>query len=324
MSIDLRLDAEAVDGTPPCPPLPRRDAAGHKGTFGRVLVVGGCARLPRMMLGGPVLAARAAIRAGCGLAELALPEPILAAALASIESATGHALGVDAEGRLRPSACAEVIDPVLARSDAAVVGPALGEGFEVEQVVVRLVAHAQVPLVVDADALNALSRLAEFTRDIGPAPLVMTPHPGEFTRLAAALDIDADPVGAGAPRAALRLAQRCGCVVVLKGARTTVSDGVQAWSAHAGTAALATGGSGDALAGIVASFCAQFMRPPHRASLFDCARWAVAAHGLAARLWTQRHGRAGLLTSELCDLVPDILDSMRDGSDSSDGPGAAR
>lgn len=311
MSIDALVDGVCGDGTSPCPPLPPRDSAGHKGMFGRVLVVGGCARLPRMMLGGPVLSARAAIRAGCGLAELAVPEPLAAAALASLESATGHALPVDAEGNLLPSACAEVIDPVLARSDAAVVGPALGEGFAVEQLTIHFIAHAQVPLVVDADALNALARLIDFARDMRGGPVVMTPHPGEYLRLAQALDIDGDPIGGGAGAAAAALAQRCGCVVVLKGARTCVSDGVQHWSCHAGTAALATGGSGDALSGVIASFAAQFMRPPHRASLFDCARWGVAAHGLAARLWSVRHGSAGMLTTELCDLIPDVLGDLR-------------
>jgi len=311
VSIDALVDGVCGDGTSPCPPLPPRDSAGHKGMFGRVLVVGGCARLPRMMLGGPVLSARAAIRAGCGLAELAVPEPLAAAALASLESATGHALPVDAEGNLLPSACAEVIDPVLARSDAAVVGPALGEGFAVEQLTIHFIAHAQVPLVVDADALNALARLIDFARDMRGGPVVMTPHPGEYLRLAQALDIDGDPIGGGAGAAAAALAQRCGCVVVLKGARTCVSDGVQHWSCHAGTAALATGGSGDALSGVIASFAAQFMRPPHRASLFDCARWGVAAHGLAARLWSVRHGSAGMLTTELCDLIPDVLGDLR-------------
>ncbi|NBX37719.1 MAG: NAD(P)H-hydrate dehydratase [Planctomycetes bacterium] len=305
------VDGVCGEGTAPCPPLPQRDEAGHKGTFGRVLVVGGCARLPRMMLGGAVLAARAAIRAGCGLAELAVPEPLAAAALASLESATGHALPVDAEGNLLPSACAEVIDPVLARCNAAVVGPALGEGFAVEQVVVRFIAHADVPLIVDADALNALARLVDFARDMRGGPVVMTPHPGEFRRLAQTLDIDGDPIGDGAGAAAAALAQRCGCVVVLKGARTSVSDGIHAWSCHAGTAALATGGSGDALSGVIAAFAAQFMRPPHAASLFDCARWGVAVHGLAAQRWSSRHGSAGMLTTELCDLVPDVLGDLR-------------
>lgn len=311
MSIDALVQGVCGEGTNLCPALPPRDAAGHKGTFGRVLVVGGCARLPRMMLGGPVLSARAAIRAGCGLAELAVPQPVAAAALASLESATGHALPVDGEGNLLPSACAEVIDPVLARSDAAVVGPALGDGFAVEQLVIRFIAHAQVPLVVDADALNALARSVDFSRDMRGGPVVMTPHPGEYLRLAQALEIDGDPVGEGAGAAAAALAQRCGCVVVLKGARTSVSDGIRHWSCHAGTAALATGGSGDALSGVIASFAAQFMRPPHGASLFDCARWGVAAHGLAARLWSARHGSAGMLTTELCDLLPDVLGDLR-------------
>ena len=90
-----------------------------------------------------------------------------------------------------------------------------------------------------------------------------------------------------------------------------VSDGVHQWSARAGNAALATGGTGDALAGIIGSIAAQFVRPPHRMSLFDCARLGVAIHGLAARSWSARLGEAGLLATELCDEIPSVLDDLR-------------
>lgn len=313
MSIDERVQGECGHDTSPCPALPARDAHGHKGTFGTVLVIGGCAKLPRVMLGGPVIAARAALRTGCGLAELALPAPLAASALVALESATAHALPVDSHGALLPCECAELLDPILDRVQSIVLGPALGDGFAIDQIVMRLLSHARSPLIIDADGLNALSRLIDFHRDIRDASVILTPHPGEYQRLAESLDLD--PTGAtddarrGA--AADALAQRVGCVVVLKGAQTVVSDGVHHWSARAGNAALATGGSGDALAGIIGSLAAQFVRPPHQMSLFDCARLGVAVHGLAAQAWRERVGEAGLLASELCDEIPSVLDDLR-------------
>ena len=313
MSIDERIAAVCGHDTSPCPALPKRDPLGHKGTFGTVLVIGGCAKLPRVMLGGPVIAGRAALRTGCGLAELAVPEPLAASALIALESATAHALPVDSHGALLPCECAELLDPILERVHAVVLGPALGDGFAIDQIVVRLLSHVRCPLVIDADGLNALSRLVDFPRDIRDGSVILTPHPGEYQRLAESLDLDptaaTDEDRRGA--AADALASRVGCVVVLKGARTVVSDGVHHWSARAGNAALATGGSGDALAGIIGSIAAQFVRSPHQMSLFDCARLGVAIHGLAARAWRTRVGEAGLLACELCDEIPNVLEDLR-------------
>ncbi|MSQ90254.1 MAG: NAD(P)H-hydrate dehydratase [Phycisphaerales bacterium] len=314
MSIDDAVDGECAEGTERCANLPARDPKGHKGTFGTVLVIGGCVRLPRVMLGGPVIAARAALRTGCGLAELAVPEPLATAALAALHSATALALPVDDAGSLKPSECAELLDPVLDRVQSVIIGPALGEGFAVEQVVVRLLNHVRTPMIIDADGLNALARLPDFPRDIQDGGVILTPHPGEYRRLAQSLGLDdidpTDPTRRG--DAADALARRVGCVVVLKGDRTVVSDGIHRWSARAGNAALATGGSGDALAGVIGSLAAQFSGRSHHLSLFDCARLGVAIHGLAAQSWRRRAGDAGLLVDELCDEIPAVLAALRE------------
>jgi NAD(P)H-hydrate epimerase len=265
------------------------------------------------MLGGPALTARAALRAGCGLAILAMPEPLLASALAVVPEATGLALPCGRDGELDSSKCAETLDEHLSAAHAIAIGPGLGARLSQQQIVMRLVAGDGAPIVIDADALNALAETERFDLDFR-AKAILTPHPGEFSRLAARLSIDADPVTPARRRhAAERLAQRLGAVVVLKGSETVVADGLRSWTAHVGNAALATGGSGDVLCGIVASFVAQF----HRAGagsvldLFDCARLAVQCHGLAADAWSAKHGSAGLLAHELCDLVPDVLSTMR-------------
>lgn len=322
----MSRDAVQDDGCPPLAPLPARDRDGHKGTFGTVVVVGGCAMGlgahphpgdagARVMFGGPVLCARAALRAGCGLVDLALPAPLVPGALAALESATAHALPVSQSGELDPSECAAVLDPVLSRATALAIGPGLGAGDAVAQVVVRLLARDALPVVVDADALNALAATPRFDLDFR-APAILTPHPGEFGRLSAALGLPAlgeSPAPAELHSAASSLAQRLGAVVVLKGSRTTVSDGISTWSVHAGSPALATGGSGDVLTGICASIVAQF-GPTSRAqslSMLDCARWAVIVHGMAALRWSAAHGEAGMLAHELCDSVPEALEEAR-------------
>jgi len=292
------------------PPLPARDPAGHKGTFGTVAVIGGQATAPRMMVGGPALAARSALRAGCGLAVLAMPEPILAAALEIVPEATGVPLPCRADGSIDASRSAQVIDEHLSNATVLAIGPGFGAGAPQQQVVMRLVAREGAPLVIDADALNSLAEVERFDLDFR-AKAILTPHPGEYARLAARLGIEADPVDPGRRiDAATALSRRLGAIVLLKGANTIVTDGLRSWAASIVNPALATAGSGDVLTGIVASFAAQFHRSG-MLDLFDCARLAVQAHGAAAGAWSERHGSAGLLAHELCDLLPEAIERMR-------------
>jgi NAD(P)H-hydrate epimerase len=302
------------------PVLPPRDPSGHKGTFGSVLVVGGhvartAAVADRTMLGAPAFAAAAALRAGAGLAAIATPEPLLVAALSIAPAATGVPLPLDRMGLLDASGAAERIDAALGPRSVLVVGPGFGTGVREEQVVVRLLAGGEHPVVLDADGLNILAALVASARDGARdirCPLVATPHPGEWRRLADALSIDGDPVDPDArPEAAAALARRLGCVVVLKGRDTVVSDGLRSWTNATGNASLATGGTGDVLAGVVGGIVAQFVRSSPGVhggvSLFDAARIAVRLHGLAADRWRELHGDAGLSPEELVACLPDAL-----------------
>ena len=175
------------------PVLPPRRADGHKGTFGTVVVVGGQAQAPRVMLGGPAFSALGALRAGAGLAVLAVPAPLLAHALAVAPSATGLALPVDEDGAIRASAAAALLDRALDRAQALVLGPGLGEGDAQQTLVLRMLSLESPPMVVDADALNAIAAAPIPQLDLR-ATAVLTPHPGEYQRLAAALGIAADPI----------------------------------------------------------------------------------------------------------------------------------
>jgi NAD(P)H-hydrate epimerase len=294
----------------PLPALPARAKDGHKGTFGTVLVIGGCAHAPRHMLGGAMLAARGALRAGAGRAIAAVPAPLAAEALAILPEATVVALPTQPSGELDASAAAEAIDGAMREASAVVVGPALGRSMPAGQVVMRLVAMGGKPLVVDADAIRLFAAHQDAARDVR-GTLVFTPHPGEARELADALALDVDCVErATRPAAAVTLAQRLGSVVVLKGAGTVTSDGLRAWRCDRGNAALATGGSGDVLSGVVAAMFAQFGSDA-RLSPGSLAALAVEAHARAGDLWRDAHGDSGALAHELADLVPDAMHAMR-------------
>ena len=299
-----RVDFEPLSALPP------RAPEGHKGSFGTVLVVGGCAHGPRMMLGGAMLAARGALRAGAGRVVAAVPAPLAAEALAILPEATVAPLPVDAEGVLLASGAAEAIDGALREASAVVVGPALGRSAAAEQAVMRLVSLGEQPLVIDADAIRAFAAHRDAARDLR-GTVVFTPHPGEAAALAESLALEIDPVErATRPAAAVALAQRLGAVVALKGHGTVTSDGLRAWRCEQGGAALATGGSGDVLAGVVGAFFAQFSArhalPPGAITAL-----AVEAHARAGDLWAARHGDAGALAREIADLVPDAMQAMR-------------
>ena len=135
------------------------------------------------MIGAPALAARAALRSGCGLCTVAVPAPILPAVLSIIPAAIGVALPMDANQHLFAAGCAQVIDEALVNADALVVGPGFGRDQPQQQIVIRLANAFTKPLILDADALRALAHTPDFARDLN-APIIMTPHPGEFAALA--------------------------------------------------------------------------------------------------------------------------------------------
>jgi ADP-dependent NAD(P)H-hydrate dehydratase len=357
----------------PLPGLPDRDPKGHKGTFGTVVVIGGCASTrPGMMrmIGAPVLSARGAARSGAGLVRLLMPSPIIDAGVSMLPNATGISLPVDEHGDVITHEAAAELDRQFESASAMVIGPGLGSpppgSGGCASLVLRAIQQDKVPIVLDADGLNLLSKITEFWRDIR-APLIVTPHPGEYRRLAQAVGVDGDPIDVHKrPLAAEMLAQRLGAIVVLKGAGTVVSDGHRTWTCTRGHSCLATGGTGDVLAGVIAGLVSQFTRHGSRAGqeaaqseadlakipekyraamaklnakvaagkngsvhgdaeaaastaahgaahesakldLFDCARWAVQLHAIAAERWAQGNGDAGLLAHELADLIPGVM-----------------
>ncbi|QOJ00833.1 MAG: NAD(P)H-hydrate dehydratase [Phycisphaeraceae bacterium] len=315
-----------MDRTLP-PGLPPRDRRGHKGTFGTVCVVGGSVWGGSVMAGAPALAALGALRAGAGRCVVVAPGAVLGVVLGIVPSATGRVLPCEASGAVVGHEAASVLDGVLGMvgsAGAVVVGPGLGVGPGVEGVVLRALQQEGVGVVVDADGLNAMARVPELFRDFR-ASAVLTPHPGEFDRLASSLGmLRVGSDDASRAFGASELARRLGCVVVLKGAGTVVSDGLRVWRCEAGHPCLATGGTGDVLAGVIAGVIAQHGRVSVGGakgaggmSLYDAARVGVLAHAKAGERWSAVHGaEGGALASEIAGLIPAVVGAMVGRSDS--------
>jgi|CXWL01.1.fsa_nt_gi NAD(P)H-hydrate epimerase len=275
--------------------LPRRPPAGHKGTFGHVLIVAGSPG----KAGAAILATRAAVRVGAGLVTVAVPAPLLMTVDGGVVEAMTLALSADADGAVAAAATAAVTAAWASRTVVA-AGPGLGTGAGAAAIVAALVSDCPLPLVLDADALNLLAGHLESVRQRA-APTVLTPHPGELARLLGTTTAEVQSDRLAAVRAAARL---CGAVVILKGERTLVAaDGVAGgvWVNPTGNAAMGTGGAGDVLTGAVAGLLAQGLEA------LTAAQLAVYVHGLAGDRWLAAHGDRGLAAGDLAEGLPGAL-----------------
>ncbi|MEM9373039.1 MAG: NAD(P)H-hydrate dehydratase [Planctomycetota bacterium] len=300
---------ETIDRPPRLPPRPRD---GHKGTFGSVGILGGSAGDDPRMIGAPALAALGAARSGCGLVRIAAPAPVLDAVLTVAPFATGMPFPVSADGSIDPTGSVQQVDALVGSCDALAVGMGVGRSPGVDAVVLRAVLQEARPCVLDADAINTLCAIPAFWEDCR-ADLVLTPHPGEARRMLDALAMrDAgNPAGTPDERVSvcIGISRRLGCVVVLKGSGSIVSDGLQAWTCTAGGPALGAGGTGDVLAGVIAGLVAQHGRD---IGLYECARAGVEAHAHAGDAWQQRHRATGGMTpSDLAGLIPGEVERLR-------------
>lgn len=263
--------------------LPPRPAEGHKGTFGHVLVIGGS----EGKTGAAVLAAEGALRTGAGLVTVAVPRSLHRIFEVKLTEAMSLPLGDDAT-YLTEAALQTLVDEAASR-DAIVIGPGIGRHARTESATRAVLSVVEVPAVVDADALNAFAEAPEALA--GSGPRVLTPHPGEAARL---LGCTSTEVQADRLAAARGLARRSGSVVLLKGARslTATPDG-EVWVNPTGGSGLATGGTGDVLAGVVGALLAQ------RRSPMDAARLGAYIHGLAGDLGPGVGGLAGEVASRI-------------------------
>ena len=267
--------------------LPDRDPWAHKGCFGKILLLCGSVGFT----GAAALAAKAALRSGAGLVFLGVPHSIYAIEAVKLDEAIVFPLPEE-NGKLSVKALDEVLRR-LPQMDAVLIGPGLGQSDGVLAVVRKVVESFPGPVVVDADGINVLSTHRDILRG-RTAPTVVTPHDVEFARLGGS-------IGDDRAESASSLARELGCIVLLKGHRTVITDGTVCYTNQTGNPGMAVGGSGDVLAGIIVSLLGQGIAPLEAAA---CGAWI---HGAAGDLCAQDLGQYGMLPSDMVQNLPRLL-----------------
>lgn len=271
------------------PSLPRRERESHKGDFGKVNIISGSVGYT----GAPCLAAAGALRAGAGLVSVGVPGEAYPIVAAKLLCAMPYPLG---EG---PRLTEHELETAVERcrdKDAVVVGPGLGNHPDTLAFARRLIRRVECPLVVDADGINALAGHIDGLDSRRGRVSVLTPHMGEFARLLGR-EVGEDKAGE-----ARDFATAHGCILVLKGHRTLVAcpDG-EIYVNQTGNPGMASGGTGDVLAGMIAAFLAQGFEPARAVTA------AVYLHGLAGDLAAQALGEYAMTAADLIEYLPQAM-----------------
>ena len=267
--------------------LPERDPFGHKGTFGKVLLLCGS----RGFTGAAYLAAMGALRSGAGLVYLGVPESIYAIEAVKLNEPVVFPLS-DVDGKLSAEAIPQILNRLPAM-DAILIGCGLGISEGTLAVVKAVLENVACPVVLDADGINVLSGHMDILRG-RQYPTILTPHDGEFRRVGGSVGDDR-MASAGA------FASEFGCVLLLKGHRTCITDGQTGYVNGTGNPGMAVGGSGDVLAGILTGLLGQGIEPLKAAA---CAAWL---HGAAGDLCASELGQYAMLPTDMLSALPRLL-----------------
>jgi len=253
------------------------------------------------MAGAIALAGMSCLRSGAGLVKLAVPECVLNCVAGFEPAYMTVPLACDSAGRLVIKAL-DQLQPLLEAATCIAVGPGLSRSDELTQLVRRLYTTVSRPMVIDADGLNALA-----TSDKGLAgaagPRILTPHPGEFARLAK-MPADQKPSRDEQQAAAFQLASEHKLTIVLKGHRTYITDGTREAFNTTGNPGMATGGTGDVLTGIITALVCQGLSP------FDAAVLSAHVHGLAGDLAAATLGEVSLIATDLVHHLPQAFRAL--------------
>lgn len=274
--------------TPPAdlPNPPPRPQEAHKGTFGKVWIIAGS----RGMSGAAILSGIAALRGGAGLVTVAVPKSIQSVVAGYEPSYLTRSLAEDDDGQLSYAATVE-LKSSLPHQTAAAFGPGLGQSPGLVELAAELYQHAPIPMVFDADGLNALAQRPDIlTRPPDQPARILTPHPGEFSRLTGKSMTE---IQSNRPAVACGFAARHKVVLILKGHHSVITDGASTHLNPTGNSGMATGGAGDVLTGLVTALVAQQMPP------LDAARLAAYLHGRAGDLAAEELSQPGLIASDL-------------------------
>lgn len=267
--------------------LPDREETGHKGTYGKLLLLCGS----RGYTGAPYLAAMGALRCGAGLVFLGVPESIYAIEACKLHEPVVFPLP-DRAGKLSEEAVPE-IEERLGKVDAVLIGCGLGQSEGTLEVVKTVLTKAQCPVVLDADGINVLAPHKDILRG-RRHPTILTPHEGEFLRFGGGLSGDR-------MQDAMACAQAWNSIVVLKGHGTCITDGQTGYINPTGNPGMAVGGSGDVLAGMITALLGQGINP------LEAAAVGVWLHGGAGDLCAQEMGQYGMLPTDMLEALPRLL-----------------
>ena len=267
--------------------LPNRDPFAHKGKFGKILLLCGS----EGYTGAAALASMGALRSGAGLVFLGVPRSIYAIEAVKLTEPVVFPLP-DEEGKMDEAAIPEILER-LPKMDAVLMGPGLGQSQAVSKVVKTVLEQATCPVVLDADGINVMGQHMDILRG-RTKPTILTPHDGEFARLGGI-------IGEDRVAAAERMAQELGCIMLLKGHHTVITDGSSTYINHTGNPGMAVGGSGDVLAGIIVSLLGQGLAPLEAAA---CGAWL---HGAAGDLCAAEIGQYGMLPTDMLNVLPRLL-----------------
>ena len=267
--------------------LPDRDPWGHKGSFGKILLLCGS----RGYTGAAYLSAMGALRSGAGLTFLGVPESIYAIEAVKLNEPVVFPLP-DREGKLSAEAIPEILER-LPKMDAVLIGPGLGISEDTELIVKTVLEQAVCPVIVDADGITLVKAHKDILRG-RKAATILTPHDGEFARLGGV-------IGGDRMASAAQFAAEWNCILLLKGHRTCVTDGHTHYRNCTGNPGMAVGGSGDVLSGIIVSLLGQGLKPLEAAA---CGAWL---HGAAGDLCAAEMGQYGMLPTDMLHALPRLL-----------------
>jgi NAD(P)H-hydrate epimerase len=270
------------------PQLPPRAADSHKGTYGKVLIVAGS----RGLSGAAVLCGSAALRSGAGLVEVATPADVQPVVAAGNPCYTTSCLPIEVKHHGWADDVAPIVLELAASANVLSLGPGVGKAGRIAEIVEIILVQATLPIVLDADGINALNADVLKRRT---SPTVLTPHPGEFARL---LKCSTEEVQQNRAELAVNFAAQYGVIVVLKGHGTLVTDGQKLYRNNTGNPGMATGGTGDVLTGVVAALIAQGLSP------FSAAQLGVHVHGKAGDIAAEQVGQIALIATDLIDYLP--------------------
>ncbi|GBE01707.1 bifunctional NAD(P)H-hydrate repair enzyme Nnr [bacterium BMS3Bbin06] len=294
---------ELIDKDLAGPLLPSRVRDSYKGMYGHVLVVGGS----QGKTGAALLSARAVLRSGAGLVTIASAGPVIDSVAPAILEEMTLPLPCTDDGTVSPEGVEEVLGFLHERADVVAIGPGLGREKATVGFILEVIRRSPLPMVIDADALFALSTLDKrelpgFIKSLRP-PSVLTPHIGEMARLLRIKpgDIKGDPIGI-----ARKLSEDTGCCIVLKGSPTIVaSPEGRVFINSTGNPGMSTAGTGDVLTGMIASLTGQNL-PPLEASILG-----VYLHGLAGDIAAERTGEHSLIAGDVIEGIPGAFSRFR-------------